>query len=68
MDIADTEDVELNGVALVGGADIFRQHTIPIRNAFIINITGDFIDATVENLGSGVRLIVIPELESLLND
>lgn len=63
LDINDENDVDIKGIGLVGGADVFRQHSIPIRNAYVVNIEGSFNDATVDNLGSGVILVLITEDE-----
>lgn len=56
----------LFGVPLLGGTDILIQHTIAIKNLFVINVDNANVDATVDNLGEVVKLILLTEQE--LND
>ena len=53
----------MNGVPLLSGVDIFSQHTIPINNAYIINIESSNLDPSDDNLGSSCKLIILTDEE-----
>lgn len=60
-----SEGVELaNGVALLGGTDIFRQYTFPINNALVLNIDNPSLDPTIDNLGTVAKLIIFTDEEA----
>ena len=63
MSIA-SEGVDLvNGVALVGGVDILKQHNLPINNIFLIDTNNTRLNAGVDNLGTAFRLVILTEEE-----
>jgi hypothetical protein len=53
----------VTGVALLGGIDILNQYNLALKNLFVVNTEGEPLDPTKENLGTGNRLILIPEDE-----
>tara|TARA_R110000822_G_scaffold84867_3_gene199026 strand:- start:8976 stop:9320 length:345 start_codon:yes stop_codon:yes gene_type:complete len=53
----------VEGVALLGGVDIFSQYKIPITNAYIINLDNSTLDPTPDNLGTSVRLVIFTDEE-----
>ena len=58
----DNEDL-LDGVSLVGGVDLFKQHNIPIKNAYIVNLNNPSEDATSDNMGTSVKLFILTDDE-----
>lgn len=57
MDIS-SSDFELTGISLVGGVDLLSQHTTPINNIYMINVSGLTIDANIDTLGTEVVLVI----------
>ena len=53
----------VDGVALLGGVDIFKQYNIPIENAYVINIENSTIDADKTNLGTVAKLFILTDEE-----
>lgn len=49
----------LAGVGLLAGVDIFKQYTIPIKNAYIVG----FNDPTINTLGTDVKLYILTDFE-----
>lgn len=62
MDISGT-DFEIGGINLVGGCDILKQYSIPIENMFVIDLTGEGTDPTIDNLGVGNALVIATDAE-----
>ena len=63
IDISQNGTPLLFGVPILGGTDILKQHTIAIKNLFVINVDNDNVDATVDNLGDVVKLILLSDQE-----
>jgi hypothetical protein len=57
----------VDGVALLGGVDIFDQYNIGIKNAYVVNLDDDKQDPTPENLGSSAKLFILED-EDLSNE
>ena len=53
----------LDGIALVGGVDIFKQYNINITNAYVVNIDNVKEDASKDNLGTVAKLFVLTNEE-----
>lgn len=53
----------INGVTLVGGVDVLKQYLIDIENLYAINLQNSSEDATLENLGTIVRIFQLDEIE-----
>lgn len=53
----------VNGIGLLGGVDIVKQYPINISNVFIVNLDDDTQDATVDNLGTTCKLLVLTDAE-----
>ena len=53
----------VDGVALLGGVDIFKQYNIPIENAYVINVENSTIDADKTNLGAVAKLFILTDAE-----
>lgn len=53
----------LEGVPLLGGIDILKQHNIPISNAFVVNLDKPSEDPSKDNLGVVARLFVLEDEE-----
>lgn len=53
----------VNGVSLVGGVDILKQYTLPIKNIIIVNLDNTRLDPSRDNLGTGSRLFILSDEE-----
>lgn len=53
----------IEGVALVGGIDIFNQYNIPLSNAYVVNINNGRLDPTRLNLGFAAKLMLLTDEE-----
>ena len=54
----------VNGVAMVGGVDIFKQYPhIEIKNAYIVNTENPREDPTPENLGTYSKFVIFSDEE-----
>lgn len=63
IDIAQNAVQLLFGVPMLGGTDIVQQHTIAIKNLFVINVDDSNVNATVDNLGTVVKLLIVTDQE-----
>lgn len=53
------------GINLVGGVDLLVQHSIPIDNIYMINVSGLTTDPTIDNLNTDFALIIATDAEVL---
>lgn len=53
----------VNGIALLGGIDIFNQYNIPISNAYVVNLDDSREDASNDNLGTVAKLFILTDEE-----
>lgn len=53
----------VNGIIMVGGADLVKQFNLDFKNMFIINLENSKEDATKTNLGTGSKLFILTEEE-----
>ena len=53
----------INGVALLGGVDIFAHHSIPISNAYVVNLNDTSLDPDKDNLGVVAKLFILTDEE-----
>lgn len=53
----------VDGIALLGGVDIFKQYNIPIENAYVINVENSTVDADKTNLGTVAKLFILTDEE-----
>jgi len=53
----------INGVALLGGVDILKQHNIPIENAYVVNLDQANQDPSKNNLGTVAKLFILTDEE-----
>jgi hypothetical protein len=51
------------GIPLLGGVDIVQQYNIPLTNMFVVNTAQPNQDATVDNLGDIVKLVLLTDEE-----
>lgn len=53
----------ISGVPLLGGVDIFKQHNLPIVNAYVVNLEKSNNDPTRAGLGSNSKLFILTDEE-----
>ena len=53
----------LNGVALFGGVDILRQHHLPIKNMYVVDLENNKLDPSLDNLGTAAKLFILTDEE-----
>ena len=51
------------GVSMLGGVDILKQYSIPIDNAYIVNLDDTSEDPTKDNLGTVAKLFILTDEE-----
>ena len=57
-------DVDIiNGVALLGGVDIFKQYNLPISNAYVVNLNDPSLDPSKTGLGTSAKLFILTDEE-----
>lgn len=52
-----------NGIALLGGVDIFKQYNLPIENVYVVNLDDESQDANSSNLGTSAKLFILTDEE-----
>lgn len=57
----ESDDFTVFGTVLVGGVDIFKQHPGPLKNVIVVNVSDSTMDATADNLGSTVVLVILAD-------
>ena len=63
ISVAQSGQPIVSGVAMLGGVDIFKQYNLPIKNIFVVNVDDATLDASADNLGSAVKLIIATDDE-----
>lgn len=53
----------INGVQLLGGVDILKQYTLPIENAYVVNLEATNQDPSKDNLGTAAKLFILTDAE-----
>lgn len=53
----------INGVPLLGGVDILKQHNISIDKVFVVNLDRPDQDPTKDNLGTVAKLFILTDEE-----
>jgi len=53
----------IEGVPLLGGVDILKQHNLPISNIFLVNLDDSNLDPDKTNLGTAARLFILEDEE-----
>ena len=53
----------VEGVPLLGGIDILKQHSIPIENIYIVNLDNNKNDPSKDNLGTVAKLFILTSEE-----
>ena len=56
-----TSEALVEGVALLIGVNILNQYNLPITNLYMVDTKQLNSDATSDNLGSDVRLVMLEE-------
>lgn len=53
----------LAGIPIVLGVDLLQQYPISLKNLYAVNIENKILDATKDNLGSAVKLVLFTDEE-----
>lgn len=53
----------VDGVALVGGVDVFAPYNIGIENAYVVNLDEPNLDPGRDNLGAVSKLFILTDEE-----
>ena len=53
----------INGIPLLGGIDILKQHNLPISNMYVVNLDNSNEDPTNINLGIVAKLFILTDEE-----
>jgi len=53
----------ISGVPLLSGVDIFKQHSLPISNAYVVNLNKTNQDPGSSGLGTISKLVILTEEE-----
>ena len=53
----------VNGVPLLAGIDILKQHNLPIDNAYVVNLDDPKLDPSSDNLGVSSKLFILTDEE-----
>lgn len=63
MDIAQEGEDILVGLTLVGGVDLMKQYTFPIKNMFMVNVDDSSADISRDGLGTASKLLILTDEE-----
>lgn len=55
----------IDGVAILGGVDILKQHNLPIDNMFVINLDNPNQDPDISEFGVSSKLVMLTDGELL---